>query len=54
MVIHCLVPGMVECEFENECNSRSYDSCTICKNNKIAVAEKKKQKKKKNHFKTLL
>lgn len=49
-----LAVGDVDCEYESNCTRRSFDYCTRCKNNKIAVEKLQKEKEKKNYFKRLL
>ena len=53
MVVSLLTPGDIDCEFESDCNKRSYGYCTKCSNNKIAVLTTNKEKNKKNFFKRL-
>lgn len=53
LVKNYLSPGMVECQYENNCNKRSYENCIRCRKNNVAVEEENKNKEKKNWFKRL-
>lgn len=53
MIHKCLVPGMVDCRYFDDCNKRSYDNCTRCKQNKIVVEKNNREKEKSNWFKKI-
>lgn len=53
MIQRFLTPGDVDCPYTKECNKMSYEYCTECKMNAVAVKKREKEKGKKNYFKRI-
>jgi hypothetical protein len=53
MAIRCLTPSDIDCQYTNNCKKISYEYCSICKNNKVAIERKQKEKEKKDYFKRI-